>query len=202
MPLITCELRWFFEGLVPAEVEAWFACGRPQAEPAREDRYLMLPGVTGMGIKAREGRLEIKGRTAELGHHAIAPGIEGVAERWCKWSYDAVVEARMHRLIQDHGVIMTKARAQRFYLLIVGGSAQQTTERDLIRRGFSLELTRIRLGDADHWTLGVEAAGAEAAPDDDTLLADLLHALHDVLYGFPLSLPRARSMSYPGWLAR
>jgi hypothetical protein len=34
------------------------------------------------------------------------------------------------------------------------------------------------------------------------MLADLLRALSDVLRGFPISLPRARSRSYPAWLAR
>jgi hypothetical protein len=84
---------------------------------------------------------------------------------------------------------------QKHFLLEPGGLAQATAQRDLARRGFSLELTRIRLADDDHWSLGVEAV-----PDDPALLADLLRALADLLQGFPLPLPRSRSQSYPRWL--
>lgn len=199
MPLITCEMRWFLDGPLPHEAVRWFQRGgRPAAAAWREDRYLVLPGIADMGIKRREGRLDIKGRTAVLGSHAIAPEIEGVAERWCKWSYEAAaMEARLRGCLQDqHTIVVGKGRLQRHFLLRPGKLAQETAQRDLARRGFSLELTRIRLpsGD-DHWSLGIEAA-----PDDPALLADLLRALRDLLQGFPTPLPRARSRSYPVWL--
>jgi hypothetical protein len=189
MPLITCEMRWFFDGPLPDEATRWFEGGA--AAPWRDDRYLVLPGVADMGIKRREGRLEIKGRTVVLGNHRIAPAIEGVAERWCKWSYDPAIESFLGRAT----IVVGKCRVQRYFLLSSDGSAQETAQRDLARRGFSVELTRIRLAGADHWSLGVEAA-----PDDGTLLDDLLRALADVLRGFPLPLPPMRSRSYPGWL--
>ncbi len=90
MPLITCEMRWLLDGALPQDAERWFQRGREPAVPVkREDRYLLLPGVADMGIKEREGRLEIKGRLAVLKTHAITPEIEGRAERWCKWSHAA-----------------------------------------------------------------------------------------------------------------
>lgn len=190
MPLITCELRWFFEGPLPDEVGDWLARGRPTVEPWREDRYLVLPGVADMGIKARGGRIEIKGRTAELGSHSVAPGIEGVAERWCKWSYQAGFEDAFRGAAT---ILVAKARAQRHFLFD-GDGARQTAARDLTR-GFSIELTRLRLGGADHWTLGIEAA-----PDDAALLTDLLRTLPDLLDSFPRALPAACAKSYPAWL--
>jgi hypothetical protein len=194
MPLITCEMRWLLDGPLPEEALRWFQSG-PAAAPAwREDRYLLLPGVADMGIKEREGRLEIKGRLAALGTHAIAPEIEGRAERWCKWTYGAAVAESFQR---HRAIVVGKGRVQKHFLLEPGGLAQATAQRDLARRGFSLELTRIRLGGGEHWSLGVEAV-----PDDPGLLADLLRALGDILQGFPVPLPRARSQSYPRWLAR
>jgi hypothetical protein len=197
MPLITCEMRWLFEGALPVEVARWFERGGESvAETWREDRYLVLPGVTDMGIKERQGRLEIKGRLAKLGSHAIAPEIGGYVERWCKWSYDAAIEARLHSLLQDQGISVAKARAQ-WHFILDAGCAQQTAQRDLTRRGFSIELTRIRLGDADHWSLGIEAA-----PDDGALLADLLCTLPAVFTGLAQPLSLTRSQSYPAWLAQ
>jgi hypothetical protein len=85
---------------------------------------------------------------------------------------------------------------QRHFLLHPGGAVEETPQRDLARRGFSIELTRLRLPiAAEHWSLGIEAA-----PDDPALLPDLLGALQDVLQGFPAPLPRKRSQSYPRWL--
>ncbi|HEX5078947.1 MAG TPA: hypothetical protein VFV80_07310 [Geminicoccaceae bacterium] len=199
MPLITCEMRWFHQGALPAEVTRWFDRGGPPSTPLwREDRYLVLPGVVDMGIKERDGRLEIKGRLARLGAHAIAPGIDGAAERWCKWSYGGANGERFRGCLQGHHVtVVGKERLQRHFLLQPGGEAQGTAQRDLRRRGFSLELTRVRLANDDHWSLGIEAA-----PDDDALLADLLRAIPDLLDGFPTPLPRSRSTSYAEWLAR
>lgn len=184
-------MRWFFKGGVPAAVERWFAAGLPQAEPWREDRYLILPGLVDMGIKAREGRLEIKGRTAVAGRHAIAPGIDGIAERWCKWSYDAALAERFCGLASQASVVVGKGRVRRRFLLAPNG-AQATAEDARDRRGFALELTRIRLARDAYWSLVIEAA-----PDDATLLDDLTRALAEALAGFPLPLPQTRSRSYP-----
>jgi hypothetical protein len=190
MPLITCEMRWFFDGRLPDEAARWFG---GTAAPWREDRYLVLPGVADMGIKRRQGRLDIKGRIAVLGDHVVAPGIEGVAERWGKWSYDMAIWDRF----RGHSTILVgKRRVQRHFLLSPGGSAQEVAQRDVGRRGFSLELTRLRLHGADHWSLAIEAA-----PDDATMLDELLRALGEVLQGLPQSLPLDHSRSYPAWLS-
>ena len=198
MPLITCEMRWFLDGPLPQEVERWFAGGGGPAAPAwREDRYL-LPGVADMGVKHREGRIEIKGRTAKLGAHAIADGIEAHAERWCKWSYEpASIAPGLRRHVEGlETLAVGKGRVQRHFLLHPGGLAEEVAQRDLARRGFSLELTRILLpSDDEHWSLGIEAA-----PDDGDLLPDLLEALRDILSNLPAPLPRKRSRSYPRWL--
>jgi hypothetical protein len=199
MPLVTCEMRWLLEGPLPGKALRWFENDpQPIAPPPREDRYLVLPGVTDMGIKRREGRIEIKGRIAVLGNHLIALGIEGAAERWCKWTYDAASIAAGWFEGKD-AIVVGKSRMQKHFLLEPGGLAQASAKRDLPRRGFSLELTRVRLPSSggERWSLGIEAA-----PDDATLLADLLRAIPGVLRDFPTSLPLSRSLSYPEWLAR
>lgn len=197
MPLITCEMRWFLDGPPPEEVVRWLEGGGQTTAPAwREDHYLILPGVADMGIKKREGRADVKGRLAALGHHAIAPDIEGIAERWSKWTYGAAI-AESLGCVQTAMIVVGKSRAQRHFLLDADGRTQPTAQRDAAQRGFSLELTRIRVAGGEHWSLGVEAA-----PDDPDMLANLLHALGEVLRGFPVPLPRGRSESYPAWLAR
>ncbi|NIV28827.1 MAG: hypothetical protein GWN58_04720, partial [Anaerolineae bacterium] len=60
----TLEARWFMRGSIPHEVREWFARGEPAPihEPPRMDHYLRLQRSNALGIKLREGRLEIKQR--------------------------------------------------------------------------------------------------------------------------------------------
>ena len=114
MPSSTLEIRWFFSGSLEQSgsgVEVWFT-SRPRyggsdraapiawdpAPPAwRQDRYLLVPGSDDMGIKWREGRLEIKGRTSTSGPRVFAPGIAGECEHWLKWSYAGeAIDRRFH----------------------------------------------------------------------------------------------------------
>ena len=69
--LISAELRWFWLGNCPSEVEQWFRSGEPpgggdQAKP-RVDRYFHHKGIVELGIKVRDERknlppdVEVKG---------------------------------------------------------------------------------------------------------------------------------------------
>ncbi|MGL4619835.1 MAG: hypothetical protein ACRCZS_12370, partial [Chroococcidiopsis sp.] len=68
--LNSLELRWFISGELPLEVSSWFEQdklgGQLQAPETREDVYLYVPECEYMGLKLRQGRLEIKWRQAEL----------------------------------------------------------------------------------------------------------------------------------------
>jgi hypothetical protein len=73
----THEARWFFAGRPTAKHIAWFIHGkRARREVKRTDRYLHLGRVTTLGLKLRQGKLEVKLR-------ATAPS------EWVKWSLPA-----------------------------------------------------------------------------------------------------------------
>jgi len=213
----TLEVRWFFGG--PLEetgpgIEEWFRT-RPHlggnGPPAplawtppppawRQDRYLLVADCDDMGIKRREGRLEIKGRASALGERSFAPGIEGVCERWIKWSYrgDRVAQ-RFSRLFQDGAVVaVEKRRLQRLFRFDDAGEAIEVGPEQSRERGLNVELTRIRLpgrGEA-HWSLAFEAF-----PDDEPTAARFAPMVAGFLGDCPaLPLMADRSMSYPRWL--
>jgi hypothetical protein len=223
VPWSTLEARWFFAGPLAqseAGVEAWFH-SRPRyggserpasiawdpAPPAwRQDRYLLVPDQDDMGIKWREGRLEIKGREAALGPTEFAPAIEGVCERWIKWSYaGAAIERRFSELFRGGAaagvVLVEKRRLQRHLRLKRSGTLVEVGRADPRRRGVAVELAQIRLHGAPgsrsglHWSLGFEAfPGEEVAACFAEIVAGFLE-------GCPaLPLSADRSMSYPRWL--
>jgi hypothetical protein len=199
-------------------VEGWFR-SRPRfdgrdappsiawdpAPPAwRQDRYLLVPGHDDMGIKWREGRLEIKGREATLGPTEFAPAIDGVCERWLKWSYaGAAIERRFLRLFQggagDGVVLVEKRRLQRHLRVKRSGAVVEVDRAGARRRGVDIELAQIRLpgapGPGLHWSLGFEAFPS------DQMAARFAEIVAGFLEGCAaLPLRADRSMSYPRWL--
>ena len=70
----TTEVRWFHEGKSWPEVEAWFRKGTMHArvEPFRMDYYLSMPLEEWLGIKVRDGKLEIKRCVHDDGVHSFS----------------------------------------------------------------------------------------------------------------------------------
>jgi hypothetical protein len=215
LALFTIEMRWFFPGPLAAapDVEPWFMtrpggeaapAGWAPASPAwREDRYLRVPGAEDIGIKWREGRLEIKGRVFDLGARTFAPGIEGRCERWMKWSYAGeAVSDRFFGLFEGRaaaGIIpVAKRRLQRLFRLGEGGETTPVGGNEPRARGLAFELARIRVGgrDEEHWSLAFEAF-----PADETMDAPFTQGVARLLDGCPaLPLRATCSMAYPRWL--
>jgi hypothetical protein len=221
LALSTLEVRWFVSGPVEETgrgVEAWFRT-RPidgdrgrrapiewtPAPPAwRRDRYLVIPGHDDMGIKWREGRLEIKGREAALGHRVLAPGIEGVCERWVKWSYaGASIERRFLELFRGgaaQGIVLVEKRRLQRCIRLDPGLGPIEVGRDAPRqRGINIELAQIRAGGSPHeahWSLAFEAF-----PGDPQMPEPFAQVVAGFLEGCPaLRLAAERSMAYPRWL--
>ncbi|BAY35854.1 hypothetical protein NIES2111_01710 [Nostoc sp. NIES-2111] len=88
--LTSKEIRWFYPGRIPEGIKVWFhqycLIDQEQLPQEREDVYLYIPGSDFLGIKLREGSLEVKWRTAELGVVSFGELVSGKAEKWTKWS--------------------------------------------------------------------------------------------------------------------
>lgn len=216
-PLPSLEVRWFFEGAVPGSVETWFrespaiggergAVDWPRDDAGglawRDDRYRVVPGAADLGIKWREGRLQVKGRETTLGTWPFGERAAGLAERWIKWSFAGeAVAARWGAWFDapdDAVARVEKCRVQRWLALDASGGAREVPADPFPGPLVAAELARIRLGGAGadtHWTLGFEATPGEAVTE-----AAFAAAVAAFLAPCPVALPRERSRSYPGWL--
>jgi hypothetical protein len=200
MILATEEVRWFFEGVIPPLVEAWFEdniCAE-SAQPARIDYYLRLNEGDSLGIKLREGRIEAKQREGEVLPVQLSERALGRVESWCKWSFDlAETEVSVAEAAQWVGV----EKARRWCLFAVGENGRITSAPSdtVLERGCACELTEVRQIDTAElwWSLGFEAFGGTAVDRRDQLRHAARHFLGQ---GNGPLLPVEQSYSYPKWL--
>jgi hypothetical protein len=195
------EVRWFCEGTVSSEVWEWFQQGEqePEEQATRIDYYLRLPNTDFLGIKLREGKIEIKQRHCQHGVIHFHKRIAGMVEHWRKWSFElAKVNDELPSIVTPASlwIGVSKRRKLRKYRLtankvVVAASAQEHPD-----QGCGMELTNISVEGKDWWSLGFEAFGDEAILQETLLLV----AKQVLAVSEPPILNATDSCSYPKWL--
>ena len=192
----TLEVRWFFRGGLPAEVEDWYlsAVGEAQSQPARIDAYLPLPDDDTLGVKLREGGLEVKRRVKDHGLVQFSPEVVGKLEHWQKWQFAA--EKRFSDSPHDW-IEVWKQRWLR--VCDCDADAVRVIEPGEVfpSQGCSWELTQVRVGNARWWSMGFEAFGADEGLD--RLLTLTAQGLLST--AAPIKFMAEHSKSYPAWLS-
>lgn len=214
MPLITREVRWFFDGSLPVTSAAWFAgartggqgCFESAVQPLewRIDSYLRLPNADDVGVKLRQGRLEIKGCHSLVGMQRFGEDVEGEVSCWTKWTIDIPEREGSPGAwpALDHLAFLpvAKQRLQRS-VLFTQEDMVEVPAGQKIDYGLHMELTRLRVADAPtdtHWSIGFEAFPEE--PCGSPVFAKAVSRLLDGCPAKPLGAED--SMPYPRWLKR
>ncbi|MEB3179709.1 MAG: hypothetical protein VKL59_11835 [Nostocaceae cyanobacterium] len=206
----SCELRWFYPGRVPEAMDSWFQqnCLSDALKPpeSREDVYLWAPGCDYMGIKLRQGRLEVKWRQAELGILRFGEYVEGKAERWTKWICEDYTQQSFQPAKVSGNPIwvnVQKVRYAQLYELetLNFGSVHPSIPQPVLRteyveNGCSVELTHLVIQGNPWWTFAFEAFGEESC------LVDNIEAVANLVFhnDCALRLQPSDSCSYPSWL--
>jgi hypothetical protein len=192
------EVRWVFQGQLPATVAGWFGQFLAETE-SREDLYLLDPELRGLSVKLRGGQaLEVKVYRGSAGILEVAGRARGRVESWQKWSFP------VSPLSQDSGdpagwkPVRKSRRISRFSLvsdrIVAGGSGPGHQAR------CGVELTEVRLGGQDWWSLGFEATGPVG------LLRGALEATAAFVFARPMpGTPEPspdESRSYTEWLSQ
>ena len=217
IPLASHGVRWFFEGSAEdhLDLKKWFettepvaksgAVGAPSWTPRKNDDpdvYLQIPGSEDLGIKWREGELQIKGRTAVLGTQIFGEIHQGRVERWVKWSFAKMPDE--FRMLFAEGtrlpcVFVHKTRAiRKLRLDTMSGTALEVDAKTFVDRGLGCELTNLEVSGKRFCSLAFEAFPDDAAMHD--AFARTVSAFLDGLQNARLSA--AKSMSYAIWLGQ
>lgn len=199
----TTEMRWFYRMTnsmcIPGSLWRWFENlpGTLDDEPERVDHYLLLQEASDLGIKVREGRLEVKYRLARPTRLRLAPQAEGRIEQWAKWAFVAGSNESGPGLKLDFPwQPVRKKRWLRCYRPDHQQSRTLSPEREG-QFGCDLELTQVRLEADCWWSLGLEAYGGSV----ESRHALLRHVAGQTLgSGRPPQLDLRASMGYPRWL--
>ncbi|MGO9172105.1 MAG: hypothetical protein ACLP7P_09090 [Rhodomicrobium sp.] len=203
--LLTAEIRWFWLGAPQADFEKWFCetardyCGAGGGGE-RSDSYIWDPGQVELGIKLRNGALEVKG-LVEISRSQVSftPKLTGRVELWCKWRTETL------QLVPRRVIAVKKRRwLRQFYAADDGPSEIALDESEKPKgviappaRGCNIELSRVRDdGGRIWWSFGFESFGA-LADIEDMLQATV--AL--MLERGPPPLPPGLCASYPKWLS-
>lgn len=188
--LPTAEVRWFFKGAVPPDINKWFSEQgyKPDNQPCRIDYYLFIMDSDSLGIKLREGRMEIKQRhekpsVIEFGEHA-----KGYVEHWYKWSFHLSETSNIDKILKSYSSSWTGIKKERLmfmYYITDNGEVkeisfqppQNLAESKTNRRcGFELAKISVETSGEKWWSLGFEAFG-----NDTDLNNNLLFVLNIVM---------------------
>jgi hypothetical protein len=217
IPLASHEVRWFFEGKADQHeaLKQWFettapiqkraGVGRPIWQGRIDDQpdvYLLVPGSDDMGIKYREGTLQIKGRVSSPGAQVFCGRHKGKVERWIKWSYANPPASYQQLFLAGKETGLTtacvrKTRALRMvHLDTLTGKAQEVDVKTFVDHGLEFELTDLEVAGKAYCTLAFEAFPNDAAMDQ--AFTGIIEAFLDALT--PLLLTTDHSQSYPAFL--
>jgi len=217
IPLASQEVRWFFEGPASSHqpLKQWHETvaplpkrgevgpphwkGRLDGQP---DTYLLVPGSDDMGIKWREGELQVKGRVSSIGTLVFGGRHQGKVERWMKWSYANTPRSYQEIFAGKSGsglvtVSVRKTRALRKVRLdTLTGKSEEVDAKTVIDRGLGFELSDLEVAGKAYCSLAFEAF-----PDDSGLHAAFTQTVDAFTDGLTaMKLTAADSRSYPAWL--
>jgi hypothetical protein len=198
----TTELRWFWPEEEPAlgraAVDRLTSGLGLESEGERTDRYLLFP-TPAVGVKVREGKLEIKHR---LGAR-FDPEARGVIEAWVKWSGPAAPAlAEPASTDASERWIAVQKNRRSVTLAFERGGLRQVPRDQAGDHGCTLELTALEVhhdGSARRfWTVGLEAYADPA--QQESWLRGTRRRFAAELESLPCA--PAVSGSYPEWLHR
>jgi len=201
----TAEVRWFYPGKIPKKVlTGYIQAGRePTLFPTRTDHYLTTSGRDDLGIKLREGFLEIKQRSDFYGIHQFNQDVSGAIESWQKVrvklsQIDSELAAHGFFSDGDNWIAVRKRRwLRRCQVMEIREIVEVPMSIDRAN-GCEWELSQIYIGESENpwWSIAFEAFG-----DPTVLVNNLLIVVKEAFIGIGSKPFHPKdSFSYPSLL--
>jgi hypothetical protein len=195
MDIKTIEARWFYTGILPDEVLKWFnTLGDPLAAPdSRADFYLQSSSPE-IGLKIRQGNLEVKHRQQQLGTIDLDKFGSTQIEQWTKWICNDRA-AHPPEFGKQGWIQVDKVRYQRFYQVEFEETIELTSIATPRKNAAAIEITQLHLRQP-WWTIACEYLG-----DNISIDRQFLPLIRSLVYSYPyLTSAPIISSGYPEWL--
>jgi len=199
----TVEVRWFQKGKIPPPVLEAYRRAAPfdEDQPPRVDRYLRLPRRDDIGIKLREGLVEVKHRTLPFGTARFHDRAEGFVEGWMKWTFEL---ANLPRYLKEAEhwatwwVGVRKHRQLRKYRVLDDRRVAAVPLGEMCERGCEWELSEVQIEGIPEiwWSLSFEAFGLEEVSKE----AFVSVVKKSGFQGLEMPFRLEDSFGYPEWL--
>lgn len=202
-------LHWFtLQGRLPINVEGQYdprAATGPFVKLEREriDEYLLLSQCDTVGVKQRQGKLEVKALIASPRPFSLG-GVVGRVDQWVKWSFDPseAIATQLEIELDQSGPwrrVVKKRYTQKISL--DSGVPVSVPPDQYPEAGCNIELTMIEVkASVGTWlTIGCEAFGPSGRVM--ALLDKAVQHYFTVHGPAPVRLEGRDSLSYPAWLA-
>jgi len=158
----SAELRWFFSGRVPPDIERWFriaeACGGAET---RVDQYVLMDGCESVSVKLRERRFEVKTRVENPHPVALGVDITGLMDDWVKWSVTSPATGRLGSAAQssDRVVAVAKRRWRHKFRIVDERPQPVPCGSQANGAGCTAELASLTVDGQPFWSMAFEAFG-------------------------------------------
>jgi hypothetical protein len=173
------EIRWFSQD-ENEQISKWFRSKELffAATVPRRDFYLPLPNKEDIGIKLREGKIEVKYRINKPKLGKLTDDTEGFYENWEKWSFGVKEGNQLSKkIIQEKKYDWIEIYKERIGLKITkneNGKIELLNIKEFISYGCQVEYTRILVKDQEWFTFGLEWFGKKYIDLDPSLIEEIL----------------------------
>ncbi len=190
------EIRWFSTQL-NRHICRWFQKQRLEFDTIdpRLDFYLPL-AKKDIGIKLREGNIEVKHRVGKPQVIALKDSNKGYLEEWVKWSFEGDPSGPLYQEItarEKYDWIKLYKERLGVKLIKEGTQVKIVPIEEQVLSGCQVEYTRTHLNGLVWFTFGLEWFGGAYWILSPNLISEILGDIH---------LKKQQSMGYPEFLNR
>ncbi len=173
------EIRWF-ERTPDKNILNWFThhgLGFDKSK-SRVDFYLPLNGNNAIGVKLRDGNIEIKTRISQPEHYMLTDTVSGFTELWNKWSFGVEKKDQLaDQIIHQQKYDWLEVFKERLGVKIVPGSNGEPEIKSISEKlssGCQVEYTRLVVKEKIWYSFAIEWFGEPAFDPGDLFFQKML----------------------------
>jgi len=157
---LSYEVRWFFEKS-QGQIEEWFNQKGMFFNKGKSNKRIdfYLPVSSGLGVKLREGDIEIKQRFENEKSDEFK--VPGKVETWQKWDFELKdsdnESAKIIKGKDKSWIRLPKERIGFQYNFTGNERAQEVNIKNIIPEGCQVEYTRLILNNKVYYTFNIES---------------------------------------------